>query len=68
MKIVLYILVHEIQPNFMVNFYNVGVSIVRKYIDIVYDILANKDKLYMIYIHLPIRQCLISIIKRLRFD
>jgi hypothetical protein len=43
MKIVLYILVHEIQPKLMVNLYNVGASIVHKYIDIVYDILANKD-------------------------
>jgi hypothetical protein len=57
---------HEIQPKLMVNLYNVGASIVHKYIGIVYDNLANKDKLYIIYIHRPIRQCLISIIKRFR--
>jgi hypothetical protein len=37
----------------MVDFYNVGVSIVQKDIDIIYDILANKDKLHNFYIHLP---------------
>jgi hypothetical protein len=37
----------------MVDFYNIGVSIVQKEIDIIYDILANKDKLHKIYIHLP---------------
>ncbi len=37
----------------MVDFYNVGVSIVQKDIDVIYDILANKDKLHKVYIHLP---------------
>jgi hypothetical protein len=37
----------------MVDFYNIGVSIVQKEIDVIYDILANKDKLHKIYIHLP---------------
>jgi hypothetical protein len=52
-KIVLYILVHEIQLMLMVNLYNVSASIVCEYIDIVYDILVNKDKFYMIYNFLP---------------
>ncbi len=29
----------------------VGASIVRKYTNIVCDILSNKDKLYVVYIH-----------------
>jgi hypothetical protein len=53
MKIVLHILVHGIRIELMVNLYNVGASIIQKYIDIVCEILANKDKIYKIYIHLP---------------
>lgn len=37
----------------MVDFYNVGVCIVQKDIDVIYDILTNKDKLHKIYIHFP---------------
>jgi hypothetical protein len=48
MKIVLHILVHGIRIELMVNLYNVGASIIQKYIDIVCEILANKDKIYKI--------------------
>jgi hypothetical protein len=66
MKIVLHILVHGIRIELMVNLYNVGASIIQKYIDIVCEILANKDKIYKIYIHLPTWQHLLSIIERFK--
>jgi len=43
MKIVLHILVHGIRVELMANLYNVGASTIQKYIDIVCEILANKD-------------------------
>jgi hypothetical protein len=49
----MYILVHGIQLELMANLCNVGASIIQKYSDIVSEILANKDKMYKIYIHLP---------------
>jgi hypothetical protein len=50
-KIVLYQLAHGVRQKLMVNFFNVGTSTIRKYIDIVCDILSSKDKLYVVYIH-----------------
>ncbi len=66
MKIVLYILIHGIRLELMANLYNVGVSIIQKYSDIVCEILTNKDKIYKIYIHLPTWQCLLSIVERFK--
>ncbi len=66
MKIVMYILVHGIQLELMANLCNVGASIIQKYSDIVSEILANKDKMYKIYIHLPTWQHLLSVIERFK--
>jgi hypothetical protein len=35
--------------------FDVGTSIVYKYVDIVCDVLCNKDKLFEKYIKIPIR-------------
>jgi hypothetical protein len=48
----------------MVNFYNVNAFTIRNYVDIMCEILADKDKFYKIYIHLPIGQCLLLVIER----
>jgi len=48
------------------NLFYVGTPIIRKYINIVCDILSNKDKLYVVYIHTPTSECLKSMIKILK--
>jgi hypothetical protein len=35
----------------MVSLFCVGTPTIKKYINIAYDILCNKDKLYVVYIH-----------------
>ncbi len=55
-KIVLYRLIHGIRSKLMVNLYNLDVSTIQKYINIMCEILLDKDKIYKIYIHLPIGQ------------
>jgi hypothetical protein len=50
----------------MANIYNVGAFIIQEYIDIVCEILVDKDKPYKIYIYPPTRQCLLSIIEGFR--
>ncbi len=42
----------------MANLFYVGAPTVRKYINIVFDILSNKDKLYVVYIHTCTSECL----------
>jgi hypothetical protein len=37
----------------MANRFNVSASTIRKYVDIVYDVLINKDKLFSKYINIP---------------
>jgi hypothetical protein len=44
----------------------VGAPIVRKYINIVSDILSNKDKLYVIYIHTLTSECFKFVIKKFK--
>ncbi len=39
-----------------------GASTIRKYVDIVYDVLIDKDKLFNKYINIPSGQCLKNII------
>ncbi len=53
MKIVFYRLTHGIWSKLMANLYNLDVSTIQKYIDIMCEILVDKDKFYKINIHLP---------------
>jgi hypothetical protein len=50
----------------MVNLFYVGAPIIRKYINNFCDILSNKDKLYVVYIHTFTSECLKSRIKILK--
>jgi hypothetical protein len=65
-KIVLYRLVHAIQPELMVNFYNVSAFTIQKYTYIMCEILANMDNFFKIYILPPTRQRLLFIIERFK--
>jgi hypothetical protein len=40
----------------------VGALTIKKYVDIVYDVLIDKDKLFNKYINIPSGQCLKDII------
>ncbi len=65
MKIVLYILTHGFQPKLMANFYNVDVSIIRKYIELcmrLWQIRINFTR----FIFTFIKQCLLFIIERFK--
>jgi hypothetical protein len=46
----------------MVDRFNVGASTIRKCVDIVYDVLIDKDKLFNKYINILLGQCLKDII------
>lgn len=46
----------------MADSFNVGASTIREYVDIVYDVLTNKDKMFNRYISIPIGQPLRDII------
>ncbi len=58
MKIILYRLAHGVRPKLVATLFYVGAPIIRKYINIVCDILCNKDKSYVVYIHTPASECL----------
>ncbi len=64
MAIVIYQFVHGFGATHMVNQFNVGASIIKKHVDIVCDMLINKDKLFNEYINIPSSQCLKDIIIR----
>jgi hypothetical protein len=53
---------HGFSATHMVNRFNVGASIIRKYVDILCDVLIDKDKLINKYINIPLYQCLKDII------
>jgi hypothetical protein len=46
----------------MINRFNVGASTIRKYVDIVCDVLIDKDKLFNKYISIPSGQRLKDVI------
>jgi len=48
----------------MLDRFDVGTSIVCKYVDIMCDVLCNKDKLFDMYIKIPIRDHLLHIIQQ----
>ncbi len=43
--------------------YGVGASTIRNYTYIVCDVLSNGDKLFLVYVHIPIRDRLLNIIE-----
>jgi hypothetical protein len=50
----------------MVNAYNVNVFTIWKYVEIMCEILADKDKIYKIFIHLLTIQRLLFVIEKFR--
>jgi hypothetical protein len=66
MKMVLYRLAHGISPKRMNALYGISAFIIRKYTYIIYDVLSNGDKLFLIYVHTPTRDQLFNIIERFR--
>jgi hypothetical protein len=64
MAIVIYRFVHGFSATHMADQFNVGASIIRKYVDIVYDVLIDKDKLFNKYISILLGQYLKDIITR----
>jgi hypothetical protein len=59
--LVLYWFAHGVSANIITNRFNVGVSIVCKYVDIVVSALISKDKLFSWYICIPHGPCLLKI-------
>jgi hypothetical protein len=64
MKIALYTLAHGIPEEYMIDLYNVGTSIIQKYIVVICEIFANCHKLFGIYIHILSTSWLCSIIEK----
>ena len=63
LALVLYRFAHGVSPNpHISDCLQVGGSIVRKYVDIVYDVLISRDKLFSEYINIPIGSWLEGII------
>ncbi len=60
--IVIHRSIHKFSATHMVDWFNVGASIIRKDVDIVCDVLIDKDKLINKYINIPLNQCLRDII------
>ncbi len=60
--IVIYWFAHGFSATHMVDRFNVGASTIRKCVDIVYDVLIDKDKLFNKYINILLGQCLKDII------
>ncbi len=60
--IVIYWFVHGFSATHMVDRFNVGGSTIKKYVDIVCDVLTDKDKLFSKYINIPSCQHLKDII------
>jgi hypothetical protein len=59
---VVYRFAHGHSPEHMADRFKIGASTIRKYVDIVCDILTDKDKLFSNYISIPSEDRLISII------
>jgi len=59
---IIYRFAHGYSPDHMANRFKIEVSTIKKYVDIVCDILTSKDKLYSQYINIPSEDCLFSII------
>jgi hypothetical protein len=62
--IVLYKFAHGLSPKHISNRFDVCASIVCNYVDIVCDVLCNKDKLFDKYIKTPTRNCLLHIVQQ----
>jgi hypothetical protein len=62
--IVLYKFAHGLSQKHISNRFDVGASIVCYYVDIVCDVLCNKDKLFDKYIKNPIRDGLLHIVQQ----
>ncbi len=62
MSIVICQLVHGFIVTQMADQFNVSASTIKKYVDIVYDVLINKDKLFSKYISIASGQSLKDII------
>jgi len=59
---VLYRFAHGHSPNHMEDRFKIGASTIRKYVDIVCDILTKKEKLFSHYISIPSEDRLLNII------
>jgi len=59
---VIYQFAHGFSATHMINRFNVGASTIRKYVDIVCDVLIDKDKLFNKYISIPSGQRLKDVI------
>jgi len=62
---VLYWLAHGISHERMNPLYDIGASTIRKYTYIVCDVSSNGEKLFFVYVHIPIRNWLFNIIEQL---
>jgi len=62
--IVLYMFAHGLSPKHMLDKFDVGTSTICKYVDIVCDVLCNKDKLFDKYIKIPTGDHLLHIIQQ----
>jgi hypothetical protein len=60
---VLYQLTHGISLERMNTLYNVGAFTIRKYTYIICDVLSNSDKLFFVYVHIPIKNQIFNIIE-----
>jgi hypothetical protein len=54
--VVLYRFVHGFSFKHMSNRFDVGAPIVQKYVDILYDVLCDKNKLFGKYINMPFKE------------
>jgi len=59
---VIYRFIHDHSVEYMADRFKIGASTIRKYIDIVFDILMDEDKLFSKYISIPSRDPLCGII------
>ncbi len=62
--IVLYKFVHGLSLKHMSDIFDVGTYLIHKYVDIMCDVLSNKDKLFGKYIKIPIGNRLLHIIQQ----
>lgn len=66
MDVIIYCFVHVFNITHMTNQFNVSASTIRKYVDIVYDILIDKNKLFNKYINILSCQYLRDIVTYLK--
>ncbi len=66
MDVIIYCFVHVFNITLMTNQFNVSASIIKKYVDIVYDMLINKNKSFNKYINIISCQYLTDIITYLK--